>query len=70
MDRGQYVILCIEVDLSKPLSSKFKLNGQIWKIQYEGSRMMCFKCVHLGHKQDNCGVFKPSAVKTSKDNQN
>lgn len=26
MDRGQYVRFCIEVDLSKPLLSKFKLN--------------------------------------------
>ena len=56
MDRGQYVRFCIEVDLAKPLSSKFKLNGRIWKIQYEGLKMICFKCGHLGHKEDVCGL--------------
>ncbi|XP_057249379.1 uncharacterized protein LOC130590827 [Beta vulgaris subsp. vulgaris] len=54
MDRGQYVRFCIEVDLAKPLLSKFKLNGRIWKIQYEGLKMICFKCGHLGHKEDKC----------------
>ena len=55
MDRGQYVRFCIEVDLTKPLLSKFKLNGRVWKIQYEGLKMVCFKCGHLGHKEENCG---------------
>ena len=57
MDRGQYVRFCVEVDLSKPLLSKFKLNGRIWKIQYEGLKMICFKCGHLGHKEDSCDIF-------------
>ena len=55
MDRGQYVRFCIEVDLTKPLLSKFKLNGRVWKIQYEGLKMVCFKCGHLGHKEEVCG---------------
>lgn len=57
MDRGQYIRLCIEVDLTKPLLSKFRLNGRVWKIQYEGLRQICFKCGHLGHKEDNCVVY-------------
>ncbi|XP_048501298.1 uncharacterized protein LOC125497684 [Beta vulgaris subsp. vulgaris] len=55
MDRGQYVRFCIEVDLAKPLLPKFKLNRRIWRIQYEGLRMICFKRGHLGHKEDSCG---------------
>ena len=62
MDRGQYVRLCIEVDLAKPLLSKFRLNGRIWKIQYEGLKMICYKCGHLGHKEDKCELFQPSAA--------
>lgn len=62
MDRGQYVRFCIEVDLAKPLLSKFKLNGRIWKIQYEGLKMICFKCGHLGHKEDKCEAFHSGSV--------
>lgn len=61
MDRGQYVRFCIKVDLAKPLLSKFKLNGRIWKIQYEGLKMICFKCGHLGHKEDKCESFQSNA---------
>ncbi|XP_010689461.1 uncharacterized protein LOC104903161 [Beta vulgaris subsp. vulgaris] len=58
MDRGQYVRFCVEVDLTKPLLSKFKLNKRVWMIQYEGLKMICFKCGHLGHKEDGCPVFR------------
>lgn len=58
MDRGQYVRFCIEVDLSKPLLSKFRLNGRVWIIQYEGLRQICFKCGHLGHKDEQCPKFR------------
>lgn len=44
VERGKFIRLSVEVDLTKPLLSKFRLNGRIWKIQYEGLRMICFKC--------------------------
>lgn len=69
MDRGQYVRFCIEVDITKPLLSKFRLNGRVWKIQYEGLKIVCFKCGRLGHKEDKCAAFgqvvEGSEVKTS-----
>ena len=34
------------------------LNGKVWIIQYEGLRLICFKCGHLGHKEDACNVFR------------
>ncbi|XP_021846727.1 uncharacterized protein [Spinacia oleracea] len=58
VDRGQYIRFCIEVDLTKPLLAKFRLNGRIWKIQYEGLRLICFKCGHLGHKYSDCTMFR------------
>ena len=61
VERGQYTRMCVEVDLTKPLLSKFKLNGRIWGIQYEGLKMICFKCGRQGHKEDVCGV-EPEAV--------
>lgn len=40
-DRGQYVRFCIQVDITKPLLSKFRLNKRVWGIQYEGLRRIC-----------------------------
>jgi len=54
VERGQYIRLCVEVDLTKPLLSKFRLNGRIWGVQYEGLKMICFKCGRQGHKEEGC----------------
>jgi len=50
--------MCVEVDLTKPLLSKFRLNGRVWGIQYEGLKMICFKCGRQGHKEDACMLDK------------
>ncbi|XP_021734047.1 uncharacterized protein LOC110700755 [Chenopodium quinoa] len=52
--RGQFTRLSVELDHTKPLLSKFWLKGRIWKIQYEGLRMICFNCGKIGHQGDNC----------------
>ena len=54
VERGQYTRLCVEVDLTKSLLSKFRLNGRTWGIQYEGLKMICFKCGWQGHREENC----------------
>jgi len=54
VERGQYTRLCVDVDLTKPLLSKFRLNGRVWRIQYEGLKMICFNCGTQGHKEDAC----------------
>jgi len=56
--RGQYTRLCVEVDLTKPLLSKFRLNGRVWGIQYEGLKMICFACGRQGHKEDTCEMTR------------
>lgn len=52
--RGQFTRLSVELDLTKPLLSKFWLRGKVWKIQYEGLRMICFKCGKIGHQEERC----------------
>ncbi|KAL2935658.1 hypothetical protein RDABS01_018776 [Bienertia sinuspersici] len=56
-DWGQYVRFCMELDLFKPLLSMFRINGRVWRIQYEGLKLICFKCARLGHKDMDCHQF-------------
>lgn len=51
---GNYAHICVEVDLTKPLLSKFKLRLRIRRISYEGLHMICFGCGQYGHKHDVC----------------
>ena len=60
--RGQYTRMCIEVDLTKPLLSKFRLNGRVWGIQYEGLKMICFQCGRQGHKEEACTLNKDNPM--------
>ncbi|XP_031091106.1 uncharacterized protein LOC115996077 [Ipomoea triloba] len=52
---GKFARVCVELDLSRPLLSKFTLEGEIVPIEYEGIQMVCFKCGMYGHKKDQCG---------------
>jgi len=51
VEQGQYTRLYVDVDLTKPLLSMFRLNGRIWRIQYEGLKLICFHCGKQGHNK-------------------
>ncbi|KAL8159681.1 hypothetical protein V2J09_001218 [Rumex salicifolius] len=53
-ERGRYTRMSVEIDVTKPLLSNFYMNGKIWKIQYEGLRMVCFDCGKIGHQSGHC----------------
>lgn len=53
-ERGQFTRIVVEIDLDKPLLSKFWLKGRMWRIQYEGLRMVCFKCEKHVHVKEEC----------------
>ena len=66
-ERGQFVRLSVEIDLRKPLLSKFRMNRRIWKIQYEGLKIICFKCEKYGVREEKCDLFNISHGDTDKD---
>lgn len=55
VERGKYARVCVEVDLTKPLTSVVNLNGREYKVEYEGLHLICFKCGRYGHRNEECG---------------
>lgn len=60
--RGHFARVCVELDLTKPLLSKFKLHRRVRRIEYEGLHMVCFECGKYGHMKETCPSIKPMQV--------
>ncbi|CAI0446129.1 unnamed protein product [Linum tenue] len=52
--RGKFARVCVEVDLTKPLLSQFKIEGVTYLIQYEGIENICSNCGMYGKKAHQC----------------
>ncbi|XP_019159673.1 PREDICTED: uncharacterized protein LOC109156274 [Ipomoea nil] len=52
---GKFARVCVEIDITKSLLSKFVLHFMDWPIKYEGINLICFKCGVYDHHQENCG---------------
>lgn len=57
VERRQFTRFSVELDLTKPMLSKFRLKGRTWGIQYEGLKLICFKCGKSGHREAECNLF-------------
>ncbi|XP_019189026.1 PREDICTED: uncharacterized protein LOC109183401 [Ipomoea nil] len=54
VSRGMFTRICVEVDITKPLISKFNYKGRTRSVEYEGIHMVCFACGIYGHDPDAC----------------
>ncbi|CAI0553062.1 unnamed protein product [Linum tenue] len=52
--RGNYARVSVEVDLTKPLLSKYKVEGVTYIIQYEGLEDICGECGMYGQRSNKC----------------
>ncbi|CAL1406397.1 unnamed protein product [Linum trigynum] len=53
--RSDYARVCVQVDLTKPLLSQFRLKGIKYFIQYEGLEKICLNCgTYTEHTQCAC----------------
>ncbi|KAJ4841719.1 hypothetical protein Tsubulata_003002 [Turnera subulata] len=48
--------VCVEVDLTKPLLSKFHMHRKVWRLVYEGLSNVYFMCGHYGQSLENCHI--------------
>lgn len=65
--RGKFARMCVEVDIKKPLLSKFKLRRTARKIEYEGLHLVCFDCGVYGHRKDECSLNQGNMEEPEKD---
>lgn len=57
--KGSFARICVEIDISKPLISKFTLEQKSWPIVYERLHLVCFSCGVYGHRAEQCGKGEP-----------
>ncbi|XP_019172480.1 PREDICTED: uncharacterized protein LOC109167863 [Ipomoea nil] len=54
VERGQFARASVEVDVTKPLVAKIRVNGEIQYVEYEGLHVICFSCGEFGHRDMAC----------------
>lgn len=47
-------MLCVEIDVTKPLIPKIVLGSRPQKVKYEGLGVIYFSCGCIGHREDSC----------------
>ncbi|XP_019198959.1 PREDICTED: uncharacterized protein LOC109192712 [Ipomoea nil] len=62
VSRGKFVRICVEVDMRKPLISKFTYKGRVRYVSYEGIHMVCFACGVYGHSTEACPLSREATA--------
>ncbi|KAK9106971.1 hypothetical protein Syun_022982 [Stephania yunnanensis] len=64
-NRSQFARVAIEMDLSKPLLSKFRV-AHFWQsVEYEGIPFVCFHCGRYGHRTITCSAKQKVMVENT-----
>ncbi|CAN1133109.1 hypothetical protein LINPERHAP2_LOCUS7459 [Linum perenne] len=56
--KGNFARMCVEVDLAKPLLSKYRLRCRVRRIEYEGLHIIYFNFGCYGHRDEACSQKK------------
>lgn len=56
-NRGMFVRVCIEIDITKPLKYKFMVKRKVREVEYEGIHLICFKCGMYGYNKDHYSLI-------------
>ncbi|XP_019166933.1 PREDICTED: uncharacterized protein LOC109162703 [Ipomoea nil] len=54
VSKGRFARMCVEVDIAKPLLSKYTAGRKVKRIEYEGLYQICFHCGIYGHQAEQC----------------
>lgn len=54
LQRGKFARIAVNIDLKQPLVSKFTIDGEEFKVEYENLSELCIFCGMYGHLDANC----------------
>ncbi|CAI0396371.1 unnamed protein product [Linum tenue] len=60
--RAQFARVCVEIDLTRPLLSQYRIEGIKYLIQYEGLENICGECGTYGQPTESCDCRQESPV--------
>lgn len=66
ISKSHFSRICIEVDLEKPLISKYELKCKIKRVEYEGIHLIYFACDTYNHEKEDCSIMQQSIPSMSK----
>ncbi|CAL1398876.1 unnamed protein product [Linum trigynum] len=55
--RAKFSRMAVEVDLSKPLVPRIRLDGRWQKVEFENIPVVCFECGKVGHTKITCPLI-------------
>ena len=61
-DKGKFARVCVEIDLSKPVIKRVKIEDQWQSVEYESLHLICGRCNCYGHTQRTCSVEEESSM--------
>ncbi|CAN0898928.1 hypothetical protein LINGRAHAP2_LOCUS19984 [Linum grandiflorum] len=60
--RAKFARVCVEIDLTKPLLSKYKVEGVQYYVGYEGLENLCTNCGRYGASTSRCSCRDPPKI--------
>ncbi|CAI0402768.1 unnamed protein product [Linum tenue] len=59
LERGKFVRIAIDLDMTKPLPTRIRLDGAWQQVVYENLPVICYSCGKIGHTEEVCPLKQP-----------
>ncbi|CAL1387423.1 unnamed protein product [Linum trigynum] len=63
-ERGKFTRLAVELDMTKPLATRIRLDWKWQQVVYENLPHICFECGRIGHTIDQCAKKMDTNART------
>ncbi|CAL1408029.1 unnamed protein product [Linum trigynum] len=63
--RGKFARIAVELDMTKPLATRIRLDGQWQPVVYENLPHICYDCGRIGHTEEACPKKSTAMVPVS-----